>query len=305
MPTYQDMSRRTTNVIFDPDISSEILSKTIDESAIMQLAPRMQIAGNGLKYQTITGDPAPQWVAETNSKPVGFFTFGTKTVMPYKMALIVPFSDEFRRDKAALYNECVARLPKLFGKKFDATVMGTSAPGENFDVLGSASKMSILPDTGIDVYDRFLAVDSAIGSADGIMSGIALAPQGRSIVLGAKDGQGYPIFTPGVESGQLGNILGAGVSVKKGVYVAGAASPAKAAVVGVAGDWDECAYGMVNQITGSISDEATITYLDGSNNTVTLNLWQQNMFAVRFEVEMTFMVRDINKFVLLTGQTPS
>lgn len=305
MPTYQDMSRRTTNVIFDPDISSEILSKTIDESAIMQLAPRMQIAGNGLKYQTITGDPAPQWVAETNSKPVGFFTFGTKTVMPYKMALIVPFSDEFRRDKAALYNECVARLPKLFGKKFDATVMGTSAPGENFDVLGSASKMSILPDTGIDVYDRFLAVDSAIGSADGIMSGIALAPQGRSIVLGAKDGQGYPIFTPGVESGQLGNILGAGVSVKKGVYVAGAASPAKAAVVGVAGDWDECAYGMVNQITGSISDEATITYLDGSDNTVTLNLWQQNMFAVRFEVEMTFMVRDINKFVLLTGQTPS
>ena len=50
--------------------------------------------------------------------------------------------------------------------------------------------------------------------------------------------------------------------------------------------------------------EATISYTDGSDQTVTLNLWQQNMFAVRFEIELAFMVRDINKFVLLTGSTP-
>lgn len=308
MPTYQDHSRHSSNVIFDPEVSSEIISKAIEESCMMQLAPRMEMVANGKKYQTIVSDPTPEWVAETNAKPVGFFTFGTKTIMPYKMALIVPFSDEFRRDKTALYNECVGRLPKLFGKKFDATVLGTSAPGDGFDVLGSASKATILADSGnhIDVYDRFLAVDAAIGAADGIMNGIALAPQGRSIVLGAKDGQGYPIFTPGVQSGQLGNILGANVSVKKGVYKAGVAgTPGTPAIVGLAGDFDECAWGAVNSITGSISDEATITYTDGSDQTVTLNLWQQNMFAVRFEVELGFMVRDINKFVLLTGNVPA
>ena len=306
-----DISRETTNVIFDKEVSSEIISKAIEESAFMQLAPRMQIAGNGVKYQTITGDPVPEWVAETAAKPVGKFSFGKKEVMPYKMALIVPFSDEFKRDKAALYNECMSRLPKLFGRKFDQTIMGTTAPGQNFDVLGGASAASILPDgtNNIDVYDRFLAVDSAIGAADGIMSGIALAPQGRSIVLGAKDGQGYPIFTPGVQSGQLGNILGADVSVRKGVYVAGSAATQSAAgvpaVVGIAGDFDECAWGAVNNITGSVSNEATLFYTDENSQSVTLPLWQRNMFAVRFEIELTFMVRDINKFVLLTGNTPS
>ena len=306
MPTYQDHSRKTTNVIFDPEVSGEIIAKAQEESAIMQLASKMSIAPEGKKFQTIVGDPAPEWVAETNDKPVDFFEFGTKTVTPYKMALIVPFSTEFRRDKTTLYNECIRRVPKLFAKKFDATAMGTVAPGTGFDVFGSASKASILADSvnHIDVYDRFLAVDSAIGAADGIMNGIALSPQGRSIVLGAKDWQGYPIFTPGVQSGQLGNILGAAVSVKKGVYVPGVAGTS-AAVVGIAGDWDEAAYGVIGQLTGSFSEEATITYTDASNNAVTLNLWQKNMFAVRFEIELALMIRDINKFVLLTGNTPS
>jgi len=312
MPTtYQDHSRKTTNVILDPEVSNEIISKSQEQSAIMQLAKRMSIAPNGKKFQTITGDPAPEWVAETNKKPVDFFAFGTKTVIPYKMALIVPFSMEFRRDKGALYDECIRRVPALFGQKFDATAMSTTAPGTGFDVFGGASKATILPDAsnGIDVYDRFLAVDSAIGAADGIMSGIALAPQGRSVVLGAKDGQGYPIFTPGVQSGQLGNILGAGVSVKKGVYVAGTAATQSAAgvpaVVGIAGDWDEAAYGVIGTLTGSISEEATLSYTDANSQTVTLALWQQNMFAIRFEIELALMVRDINKFVLLTGAVPT
>jgi hypothetical protein len=152
-------------------------------------------------------------------------------------------------------------------------------------------------------------VDSTIGAADGIMNGIALAPQGRSIVLGAKDSQGYPIFTPGVESGQLGNILGAAVSVKKGVYVAGTAAVGQTAgtpaIVGIAGDWDEAQWGVIGTLTGSISEEATLTYTDANSQTVTLALWQKNMFAVRFEIELALMIRDINKFVLLTGAVPT
>ena len=304
MPTYKDISRHSTNVIFDPEVSNEIITKAIDESAIMQLAERMSVAPSGKQFQTITGDPEPQWVAETNAKPVGTFTFGKKSVTPYKMALIVPFSDEFRRDKRALYAECVRRIPKLFGKKFDTTVMGTTAPGTGFDVLGNSTKATILSDANNSVYDRFLAVDSTIGAADGIMDGIALAPQGRSIVLGAKDGDGRPMFTPGVQSGQLGDILGARVSVKKGVYVPGVKSPATPAIVGVAGDWSEAAWGTIGTLTGSISNEATLTYTEGGQ-TVTLNLWQQNMFAIKFEIEYAFMLRNADAFVLLQGNTPS
>ena len=299
--TAIDISRKTTNVIFDPEVSNEIITKAIDESAIMQLAPKMEIAGNGKKYQTITGDPVPEWVGETEVKPVGKFDFGTKEVEPYKMALIVPFSDEFRRDKQALYNECINRLPKLFGKKFDATVMGSTAPGQNFDVLGGVQAVSLTPAQGKTLYDQFVAVDQLIGNADGIMNGIALAPQGRSVVLGATDSTGHPLFTAGVQSGTVNPILGANVSVKKGVYVAGTSgNPGTPAVLGLAGDFDNCAWGAVNSIQGAISDQATLTYTDGAE-TVTLNLWQRNMFAVRFEIELAFMVRDANTFVRLTA----
>ena len=293
----EDISRKTENIIFDKELSSEIISNAIDDSAFMQLAPRMSIAGAGKKFQTITGDPEPEWVGETEKKPVGTFKYGKKEVMPYKMALIVPFSDEFRRDKQAIYDESVKRLPKLFGQKFDRTIMGTTAPGEGFDVLGGATKVSLNPAQGGTVYGQFIAIDAAISAANGIMSGIALAPQGKSKVLAAVDNTGRPLFTPGVGANTVGNILGANVQVKKGVFVQGDAS--NPSTVGIAGDFDAVAWGAVNSITGSISTEASIEDANGE----TLHLWQRNMFAVRYEIELAFMVRDINKFVLLTGDT--
>jgi len=301
--TAKDISRETTNVIFDPEISQEIISKAIDESAIMQLGTRIPMTGAGKKFQTITGDPEPEWVGETDEKATGVFQFGSKTVEPYKMALIVPFSMEFRRDKSALYDECVNRLPKLFGKKVDATAMGTSAPGENFDVLGTCDKVSLIPAEGKTLYDQFVEVDAAIADADAVMNGIALAPKGRSIVLSAVDSDKRPLFSAGVQSGTVNPILGAPVSVRKGIYVPGTAG-STADIVGLAGDFENLRYGVVQAITGSITDQATIN-VGTEANPVLLNLWQRNMFAVRFEMEIALMVKDPNAFKLLTGNTPS
>ena len=45
-----------------------------------------------------------------------------------------------------------------------------------------------------------------------------------------------------------------------------------------------------------ISDQATLN--DGGTS---LNLWQRNMFAVRAEIEIGFVVRDVNQYVKITG----
>ena len=312
MPSFQDISRHTTNVILDADLSSEIWANTIEESAFMRAARRINIPGSGVKVQTITGEPQASWVDETNLKPIGFHTFGNKTITPYKLAIIEPFSQEFLRDKNALYAECVRRLPAALGKKFDSTIMGAVAPGTGFDVLGTGvSATSLLPDAsnGITEYDRFVAVDAAIAANDGILSNVILAPQGKSIVLGAKDGDGHPLFTTGVGSNAIGSILGADVTVAKGVYVAGAAGTGGAAgtpaVVGVAGDFSDVVWGSVEGVKMAVSDAATLSYTDANSQAVTINLWQQNMVAVRFEIEVAFAVRDKGQLMLLTGNTPS
>ena len=71
-----------------------------------------------------------------------------------------------------------------------------------------------------------------------------------------------------------------------------------AEVIGFGGDWTTARYGVVKDVNISISDQATLT--SGSK---TLNLWQRNMFAVRCEFEVGFVVRDLADFVRIDNGT--
>lgn len=296
-----DINRGTSNVINDPEISQEIWAAALSESFFMSHARRVTLPGEGVKIQTVTGEPTANWVAETNAKPVSTHTFGTKTITPYKLAVIEPFSDEFVRDKRALYDELVRRLPNAIARKFDATILSTSAPGTGFDVLGGASKVSLIPAQGSTVYDQFLAVDAAISAGNGMMNVIGLSPAGKTKVQAAVDNNKRPLFTPGVDSAAIGNILGAGVDFNKHLYVAGTAgSPGTPAIVGIAGDFNDAIYGVVEDITVEFSREATLV-----NGNTTINLWQNNMIAVKVEATLAFAVKSTSEFVLLTGDTPS
>lgn len=286
-----DINRGTTNVVLPEEVSAEIWGATIEDSAFMNAARRITIPGTGLKVQTITGEPQADWVDETGVKPVSNHTLGKKTIVPYKLAVIEAFSMEFLRDADALYAELVRRLPLALGTKFDKTIMGTTAPGSGFDVLGSCTAVSLTPTSPATVYDQFLAVDGNIATAGGVMDHIILAPQGRAKVLAAVDGDKRPLFTAGVETGTISPILGATVSTSKNVYV-----DLTTDVLGIAGDFTKAVFGTVDGIKVSISDQATLGKGDDA-----INLWQQNMIAVRAEVEVAFAVEGTGYFNLLTA----
>lgn len=289
MPTYQDINR--TELALPSDVSSEIIAKTLDESAIMRLARRINLPGRGVTIPVITGDPSAAWVAETNAKPVSNSTLTTKLMTPYKIAVIETFSNEFRRDAAALYDALVARLPAALAKVFDSTAIGaTDAPGDNFDTFASCTAQSILT----DAYGGLVAADTDIATHGGILSGFALSAQARGILLSAVDDNGRPLFINSVSEGAINKILGVPAYLNKGLYIA--ADEDDAAVVGIAGDWSKAMYGTVEGVQISINDSATLDI--GSGNT--LNLWQNNMFAVRAEIEVGFRA-DTDAFNLLTG----
>ena len=111
----------------------------------MSLANRMVIPGSGVTMNVITGDPTPAWTVESTEKTVSKPTFENKVMQPYKLAVIVPFSDQFRRDEAALYDAIVSRVPGALGKYFDQTVLfGDNNPGTNFDDLSAAAAVDVL-----------------------------------------------------------------------------------------------------------------------------------------------------------------
>ena len=173
------MSALNTNradINLPTEVSSEIIQKGQEDSAIMALARQISLPGRGLTIPVITGDPEASWVDETNKKPVRNPGLSKKIMQAYKLAVIVPFSDEFKRDYAGLYDALVQRLPRALALKFDNTVFGAvNAPGSNFDTFASATAQSV--DDG--VYDALVAADTDISEHRGIMNGFALSPQAK------------------------------------------------------------------------------------------------------------------------------
>ena len=266
-----------TNITLPADMSREILAKMQTESAVMQLARQIELPGKGVEIPVITSDPSASWVSETGLKPVSNPGLSHKLMSAYKLAVIVPFSNEFRRDAAALYDELVRRLPRALAQKFDATVFGSGeAPGDNFDTFASCTAQNI---GSTHTYAGLVAADADIAAHGGIMDGIALSPQGKSALLGAVDGDGRPLFINNVSEGAVPVVLGAKTVLSKGAYVSGSPN-----TVGVAGDWSQALYGTVEGIKIDYSADASL-YVNAST---TINLFQQNMFAVRAEIEIGF-----------------
>ena len=270
----------------------------------MQLARKVNLPGRGLTIPVITGDPEAAWVAETGAKPVSNPSLTQKVLQAYKLAVIVPFSDEFRRDLAALYNAIVDRLPGALALKFDQTVAGAvEKPGENFDNFSAATAQSLIAAQNHTAYDGLVAAYTDIAAAGGALNGFGLSPAAKGILLAATDSNGRPLFVNSVAEGAVPMVLGAKCTEGRGLYKAGAAAvgtdSGTPAVVGIAGDWTQAVWGTVEGVQIRFADQTGLTI--GSEQ---VNLWEHNMFAVRAEIEVGFRA-DVNCFNRLLGAVPT
>ena len=292
-----------SSVSLPSEVSAEILQKTQEASAVMQLARQVTLPGRGLTIPVISSDPSAAWVAETDEKPVSNPGLSTKLMEAYTLAVIMPMSNQFRRDDRALYDALVARLPGALALKFDQTVIGAvAAPGANFDNFSTCTAQSLIAGVGHTVYDGLVAAFSDIAEQGFALDGFGLSPAAQGILLSAVDSDGRPLFINSVAEGAVPRILGARTVMGRGLYVSGEAgvgtAPGTPAVIGVAGDWTQAMYGTVEGVQISISDQATLT-----SGTTVINLWQRNMFAVRAEIEVGFRA-NLAAFNQLTGAVP-
>ena len=293
-----------SNVSLPADVSQEILQKTQQASAVMQLSNQIALPGRGVSIPVITSDPEAAWVAETGKKPVSNPGLSTKLMQAYKLAVIVPFSDEFRRDLSALYDALVARLPLALALRFDMTAVGAvEAPGENFDSFANCTAQSILTGDNNTTYGGLVAAVTDVAAHNGNVDGFAISPAAKGILLSATDTTKRPLFINSVAEGAIPMVLGCRTTESRGMYKAGTPAVGTAAgtpaIVGVAGDWTQAMFGTVEGVQVSFSDQSTL--LIGSD---LVNLWEHNMFAVRAEIECGFRA-DTNCFNLLTGAIPA
>lgn len=281
-----DVNTNTSGLVLPEELRDIFIQNMTEGSAVMQLANRVVIPGAGVKTNIVTGDPTPAWVtAETAEKTVSEPAFANKTMTPYTLAVIVPFSNQFRRDMPSLYDQIIQRLPNALARTFDQTVLFGEAPGANFDTLASASAVAIDKDT----YTATVGVMTSIATAGGELNGFILSPQANGVYMTARNSGGDLEF-PGYAPGQ--NLLDVPTYTRSGAYKAGSSA---ANTLGFAGDWSQAVYGVVEDVKLEYATEATLN--DGTN---TINLFQRNMFAVRAEMEVGFVIKNANYFTRLT-----
>lgn len=312
MALSTDLNRGSTNVssLLPADVSQEIQAKMLETSVIQTLARQVSVPGSGLTIPVISGEPTATWVAESAEKPVSRHTLNKLSLTPKKLAVIEPFSDEFRRDLPGLYAELVRRLPNSLSKKFDAEAIygDRTQIGSLYDEGEAAATNADLQTLdATDTYGDVLAAISKVATNGYDADGIALNPAGEALLMGATTSAGSPLFLPNAMSERgVGTVFGRPVFRSRNVAFAsadadidadgsGAGTTEVDTLYGIVGQWDQAIWGTVEGIKVSFSDQATLT--DGGE---ALNLWQRNMFAVRAEIEIGFVVADPKAFVFLT-----
>lgn len=282
-----DISRETSGVNLPPELSQQILGDAVEASVVMRLGRQVRLPGGGTVMHKIGSEPVAEWVGETDAKPVDSHTLSNLMMTPYKLAVIEAFSDEFRRDLRALYVELARRLPYSLGLEFDKTVFGaTSAPnsGTNFDQLSSSTTTESIDD--LTPLEDLVEIYQAAVAAGGDVSAWAASPTLVGMLIAANAGSANFDLT---SNAQVGSVFGAPVVRTKAAMASG--------VIGYAGDFAaDAMWGTVEGVKVSISDQATI-----NSGGTPINLWEQNMFAVRAEIEVGFRATDVNRFVKITG----
>jgi hypothetical protein len=128
----------------------------------------------------ITGDPVADWVAETDDQADLAADAVEQDDQAYTLAVIVPFSNQFRRDLGGLYSDRAAPPARAREEvRPDRVRARGRAPGSDFDTLGAATEVGIAGKT----FAGLVAAQTAIatyGPQDGDLNGWVLSPAGRA-----------------------------------------------------------------------------------------------------------------------------
>jgi HK97 family phage major capsid protein len=279
-------------------ISEMIFEDARTASVVQRLARRIPLPYAGVAIPYMTSKPVASWVAEKGRKPISDASVGTKTLDPKKLAVIVPFSIEYlRSDTVDLLETLRPDIAEAFGNAFDsAAISGTSTPfanhiieTTNFELLG----------TGTSMYSDAVNLAKKISASGHKLNGWAVGEEGQWTLAGDVDTEGRPILTTVTEAETgitRGTLLGRRAEIGENAdvpsSVASGVGDGNDVLVAIGGDWRKCAWGAVGEIEFDVNDSATLTREDDTM----LNLWQENLVALRAEAWYGFAIRDVQAF---------
>lgn len=271
-----------------------IFEETRRKSVVQQLARQVTMGQHGTNIPVWTGKPTAGWVGEGEAKPTSSVSAGIKKMTPQKLAVIVPVSAELvRANPLGVIQHTQADMVEALAVAFDDAVLhGVNSPFATD--LSQVTQTAELDTDGVGAYASFNGVLRTLVTNGKKLTGFALDSQVEPDLNVAVDGTGKSIF---VESATDANaVTRQGRLLGRSAFMSDNVASADGTVLGYAGDFSQIVWGQVASIQVDVTDQATITLSGGG----TLNLWQQNMLALRAEVEYGVLINDVDSFVKVT-----
>ena len=301
-----------TGAMFDPDNvmlmdmkdgmvpteqGSLVLKQFVAESALAQLATVMPMTKPKVTFTYLADGPGAYWVSEAEKIQTSKATWLTAEMEAKKIAVILPVSKEFLKYSVSdFFAQMQPAIAEAFLTKFDqAGLFGEDSPykvGQSVWEKIVASGNTIVKGSGKNLYDEFNSLLALVEDGDNDPNGFTTTKRFRKDLRGTVDNQGLPIFND-VQAGATSSALGLPIG-----YASGKAwNHAKAEVI--VGDWDNARYGILEGITYSISEDATLSTVVGEDGKP-INLFERDLVALKATMYIGFMTLKDDAFSALT-----
>ena len=277
---------------FTKKMTDIIMKEVAENSVVMQLGQYHEM--DGLQEKTVyvqTDGVSAYWVNETEKIKTDKPEVVPVTLKAHKLGIILVASREaLNYTWEKFFEDMKPQIVEAFYTKIDeAGLLGHETPFANS--VAKSAKDSSQVVVGPINYENLLKLEDKLYEADINPNAFVSKIQNRSALRESRDGDKKTIYDKATNT--IDGITT--VDLKSKQFKKGDL---------LAGDFNSLIYGVPYNINFKISEEGQISTMKNSDGTP-INLFEQEMVAVRVTMDIAVMVTKANAFAKLTASAES
>lgn len=138
-----------------PDFRADIMTLVQSEESLLSLTDQQVTSSNQMTVPmdsttpwATSGGPQAAWTDEGVDIALSKPALGTLTVKAYKLASIVPMTDELLEDAGAMSNYLRTKVPQKFTSAINTALISGNGTGKPQGILNSPSKVTVAAESG-------------------------------------------------------------------------------------------------------------------------------------------------------------
>ena len=273
---------------FTKQMTDIIMKDVAENSLVMQLGQYHEM--DGLQEKTVyvqTDGVSAYWVNETEKIKTDKPEVVPVTLKAHKLGIILVASREaLNYTWQKFFEDMKPQIVEAFHTKIDeAGLLGHETPFANSVAKSAKDSSHVI--VGPINYENLLKLEDALYEADVNPNAFVSKVQNRSALRESRDGDKKSIYDKA--NNTIDGITT--VDLKSKQFKKGDL---------LAGDFNSLIYGVPYNINFKISEEGQISTMKNSDGTP-INLFEQEMVAVRVTMDIAVMVTKANAFAKLTA----